>query len=171
MISVNWWTRLITIPQSYLTALGGTLYELDVNQFRLDLKDLEDGPGMPFPDTHEHRGEITISGDIYARSVQIINGYTVEFEDSSYRVKTVGANHNISDVQTLNRVQVITNNSGGLVRAGVDRVIGILEGDQEYRPTTYRILDKDTGAPLVSKDVTLVTPGDPDDGVDFTEPP
>jgi len=41
-ISVDWPTGVISVPQSYLTLISGSLYELDVDQFRLDLKDLED---------------------------------------------------------------------------------------------------------------------------------
>jgi hypothetical protein len=176
MISVNWWTQVISVPQSYLTSLGGDSYELDVDVFRLALKDLEDDEGMPFVDTHSHVGEITLAGVTYARFVEIINGYTIEFEDGTYEVNLVGANNNVIDVKVVNSVSVIANNSAGLVSVqGVDqatlqRVLDILEGDQEYRPATYRILDKGDQSELVSKDVTLVTPGTPSDGVDFTEP-
>jgi len=115
-ISIDWGTRVITIPQADLTPLGGTLYELNVNTFRLALKDLEDDPaGMSFPDTHKHNTEIVIGGITYARSVEIINGYTVTFEDGQYRVNLVGANNNIADVLNLNQVSVVPSNSGGLI--------------------------------------------------------
>jgi len=53
-ISVDWPTKVITIPQDYLIPIIGTLYELDTDQFRLDLKNLEDdsAEGMVWPDTH-----------------------------------------------------------------------------------------------------------------------
>jgi len=117
-ISIDWATKVITVPQSYLAALGGTLYELDVDVFRLDLKELESSPiGMTFPDTHRHVTQAVLSGVTYARIVEIINGYTVTFEDvgSPYRVRCVGANHNISDVQNLNDVSLIIGNAAGLV--------------------------------------------------------
>lgn len=115
-ISISWTTRVISVPQSYLTSLGGSLYELDVNQFRKDLKDEEDSDiGMAFPHTHNHNTELVLSGTTYARSFEIINGYTVTFENGSYSVKCTGANHNIADVKTVNSVSLIISNSSGLI--------------------------------------------------------
>jgi len=114
-ISIDWGTRVITIPQADLTPLGGTLYELNANTFRLWLKDLEDDTaGMSFPDTHRHNTEVTIAGITYARTVEIINGYTVTFQDGQYRVNIIGANNNITDVLNLNQVSVVPSNSAGL---------------------------------------------------------
>lgn len=114
-ISVDWDDRIILVPQSYLTPLGGGVYELDVSQFRLDLKDLEDDEiGMIFPDTHRHNTEVSLAGLILARVVEIINGYTVTFEDGQYAVNIVGANSNIADVTNVNQVSVRSFNSAGL---------------------------------------------------------
>ena len=121
-VTVNWGTKEIFVPQNYLTSLGGSLYQLDVDQFRLDLKALESSAaGMPFLDTHNHNTEIFLSGVTYARFVEIINGYTVTFEEviTPYRIKAVGANHNISDVQSLNNVSLIIGNSAGLQTFGL----------------------------------------------------
>lgn len=115
-ISVDWATKVISVPQSYLTALGGTDYELDVDQFRLDLKALEAGEtGICFPDTHRHVTETVIGGVTYSRFVEIINGYTVTFEDGSYSVNLTGANNNVQDVTNLNSVSIRSQNSAGLV--------------------------------------------------------
>jgi hypothetical protein len=117
MITIDWATRVINIPQSFLTFISPGLYELNVNTFRLALKDLEDDPeGMPFPDTHRHTGETTLSGVTYTRFFEIINGYTVTFENvgSHYTVRCVGANHNIADVLNFNDVNLIIGNSAGL---------------------------------------------------------
>lgn len=117
-ISINWATKVITVPQADLAPVAGTLFELDVDAFRLALKDIEDGEeGMSFPDTHRHNGQVTLSGVTYARSLEIINGFTVTFEDigSPYRVRCVGANHNIGDVQNLNNVSLVIGNSAGLI--------------------------------------------------------
>ena len=117
MITIDWGTKIINVPQSFLTPISGVLFELDVNAFRLALKDLEDSAeGMPFPDTHRHNTELVLSGTTYARSVEIINGYTVAFEDvgSHYTVRCVGANHNIADVLIFNDVNLIIGNSAGL---------------------------------------------------------
>lgn len=117
-ISINWGTRVITVPQSFLTFLSGTRYQLDVNAFRLALKDLEDSEdGMVKPDTHAHATQRTLSGVTYARQVEIINGYTVLFEDvgTPYTVVCTGANHNIGDVKVTNQVSLIIGNSAGLI--------------------------------------------------------
>jgi len=115
-ISINWATQVISVPQAYLTNLGGGIYELDVDQFRLDLKDIEDNAdGIVFLKTHNHNTQVTLSGTLFARSFEVINGYTIEFENGSYSVKCVGANHNIGDVKVVNSVSLIIGNSAGMV--------------------------------------------------------
>jgi len=117
---VDWGGKVIYIPKSYLTPIAGTLYEMNTDQFRKDLKALEAGEdGMPFPDTHRHNTEVTVSGVTYARTIEILNGYSVTFEDGQYSVRLAGSNNNFFDVQNgilnQNQVQVIPTNSGGLV--------------------------------------------------------
>lgn len=117
MISVNWGTKVIFVPQADLTFVSAGLYELNVNTFRLALKALEDDPtGIPYPDTHRHNTEVTLSGITYARIVEIINGYTITFEEtgSPYTVRLVGANHNITDVTNYGTVSLVSTNSAGL---------------------------------------------------------
>lgn len=119
MISIDWATRVITVPKADTVQIQAApeVRTYNVNTFRQELKDLEDDPdGMPFPDTHSHVTEITISGVTYTRFVEIINGYTVEFEDGQYTVVTTDANHNIGDVKVANQVSLTTNNSAGLVK-------------------------------------------------------
>lgn len=118
MISVDLTTFTIQIPQADLAFVGGSLYELDVNAFRLQLKDWEDGEiGMAQPVTHRHNTTLALSGTTYARSVEILAPYSITFEQLGppYRVRCVGANHNISDVQNLNGVSLIIGNSAGLI--------------------------------------------------------
>ena len=116
-ISVNWVTRIIFVPQSYLSFVSGSTYTLDTNQFRLDLKDLEDdaAEGMAYPDTHRHNLPVTLSGVIYSRILEFINGYQIEFEDGPYRVSLLQSNNNIGDVAIVNRVSIQVNNSAGLI--------------------------------------------------------
>lgn len=119
MVTINWLTRVILVPQSFLTLVSGVIYELDVDEFRLALKDIEDSEeGMPFPDTHRHNTEVVLSGVTYARTFEIINGYTVEFEDGAYTVRCAGANHNIGDVKVPNQVSLLIGNSAGLIVGG-----------------------------------------------------
>jgi len=142
------------VPKNYLTFISGVLYELDVDQFRLDLKDLEDNEeGMPFPDTHSHKTELTLSGVTYVRSVEIINNYTVEFEDGQYVVRCVGANHNIADVKVANQVSLIIGNSAGYIKietgvsgltqdesdqlAAIERVLGLVQENFRMKDQSY----------------------------------
>jgi hypothetical protein len=117
-VFVNWLNKIITIPQADLIPLGGERYRLDVDAFRLALKNIEDGEeGMSFEETHRHSTAATLSGVTYARQVEIINGYTVTFESTGtpYQVECVGANHNIADVKNVNDVSLIVGNSAGLI--------------------------------------------------------
>lgn len=121
-VSINWATRVITIPQADLAPVSAGLYELDVDTFRLALKDIEDGvDGISFPDTHRHNTQVTLSGVTYSRTFEVINGYTVTFQDtgSPYTVRCVGANHNIADVKNVNQVSLVIGNSGGLITVNV----------------------------------------------------
>jgi hypothetical protein len=118
-ITISWGSRIINIPQSYLTLLSGTRYQLDLDQFRLDLKDLEDSPeGIVFPTTHNHNTQVTLSGVTYARTLEIINGYTVTFQNTGtpYTVDCTGANHNLGDVTNFDGgMSLIVNNAAGLI--------------------------------------------------------
>ena len=125
-ITVTPGTKTIYIPQSYLTLLSGLgvgateVYELDVDELRLDLKDWEDSEeGMAEPNTHRHETESTISGVTYARKFVIHNGWITDFEDTGtpYIVSCTGAIHNVLDVTDLSggNVSISPNNAAGLI--------------------------------------------------------
>lgn len=115
-VTINHNTKVIYVPRSFLTFVSGTLYELDVNDLRLALKDLEDDEaGITLDDTHNHFTEVTLSGVTFSRTFEIINGYQVEFEDGQYTVRCIGANHNLADVKVPNQVSLLVGNSAGLV--------------------------------------------------------
>jgi len=117
-ISANYVTSVLTIPQADLTLVSGTLYELDAGDLHDWLKDLEDSEEhMPKSDTHIHTSEITLSGVTYARFVEIIAPWSLEFEDGAYTVNVVGGNTNVGDpaFRVENQVSVVANNSAGLV--------------------------------------------------------
>lgn len=119
MISIDWGTKIISVPKSYTSLISLTPFEtreLDIDQFRLDLRALEaEVPGMPNLRTHAHNTEIVLGDVTLARVIAIINGYTITFEDGSYAVNLVGANSNILDVTNLNTVQIRSTNSAGLI--------------------------------------------------------
>lgn len=118
-VSIDWGTRTIHVPKSYLQlvqSIPTEIYNMDLNQFRLSLRDLEDSDnGMAYLRTHNHNTTVVLSGITYARIVEIINGYTVTFEEGQYAVNLIGANSNVSDVTNVNSVSVRPNNSAGLV--------------------------------------------------------
>lgn len=146
-ISIAWATKIITIPQSYLTDLGGGVYELDTDQFRLDLKDLEDSEeGMPFPTTHNHNTTVTVGGVTLARVIEIINGYTITFEDGMYAVKLTGSNNNISDVSNVNSVSIRSANSAGLIQ--ISSGSGLSVDEQNMLLKVYQALALDPLNPV-----------------------
>jgi hypothetical protein len=92
------------------------VYELDVNTFRTNLNARQDDEdGIVFPTTHRHNTEVTVGGVVLARVVELINGYTITFENDTYAVSLVGANNNISNVMNLNTVSLRSANSAGLI--------------------------------------------------------
>lgn len=117
-ITVSWPTGVISVPKADMTLVQSTpieVRELDLNTFRLRLKDLEDdADGQVWATTHNHFTTITVGGVTLARVVEIINGYTVTFENGAYAVNLVGANSNIADVTNLNTVSIRAANSAGL---------------------------------------------------------
>jgi len=150
-LSVNWVTKVITIPQVYLEHIIGAYYKLDVNQFRLDLKDIEDSEeGMVFPDTHRHNTEVTVGGVTLGRVVEIINGYTITFEEGMYIVSLTGANNNIIDVTNLNYVSIRSANSAGLVTAGSAVT------DQDKTDIATKVWQSESGSTILTNVQTKV---------------
>lgn len=151
-ISIDWGnTYVISVPQADLTLVSGSLYELDVDAFRLELKSLEDDPaGMPYPRTHNHNTALTVAGTTFARTVEILSPYSVEFEDGQYSVRLVGANNNIFDVEAgilvQNQVQVIPTNSAGLITTVVGSGLSLAE--QQMLLELWQDRGFDSGNPL-----------------------
>ena len=119
-ITIAWGTKVISVPQADLIApISGNIYTLDLEAFRLALRALEASEeGMPFDVTHNHNSPVTVGGVTLAQVVELINGYTVTFEDGMYAVDIVGGNNNIADNVNVNQVGVRTNNTAGLVVSG-----------------------------------------------------
>ena len=117
-VYVDWGTKIIHIPRDdmfLVQSVPTEIRQLDVDVLHDRLKDLEDNvDGIAYVDTHSHNPSITISGAILAPVVEIINGYTVTFENGLYAVNLVAANTNVGDVTNVNFVSIRSSNSAGL---------------------------------------------------------
>ena len=97
-----------------------SIYEMDIDDFRATLNDLsDDAEGMPFDTTHQHVAPVSLGGVDLARVIEIINGYSITFEDGQYAVNLIGANSNIADKVNVNQVSIRSANSAGLVDSGL----------------------------------------------------
>ena len=114
-------TKVVSIPQSDLTLVTGTLYSLDTNQFRLDLKALISSETYIWmDDPHLHNTEVTVAGTTYARTISTIDNWSYTFiPDAQYSVRLEGSNNDFFDIEAgnlnQNQVQVIPTNSAGLI--------------------------------------------------------
>lgn len=117
-VTIDWPSQIIHVPRADLLLVQSVpteIRQMNLDNFRLALKSLEDDEeGIPWPTTHNHSSPVTVGGVTLARVVEIINGYTVTFEDGQYAVNLVGANSNVGDVVNVNQVSVRSANSAGL---------------------------------------------------------
>ena len=119
-MAIDWFTKVITIPQTDLTLVGGTLYEHDTEAFYLELKALEASEeGMPFFIAHDHNPPYSVAGITYARKFELIDNYSITYENGAYTVRLAGSNNNLFDVENgilnQNNVSVIGQNAAGLI--------------------------------------------------------
>ena len=138
-------TSVISVPQADLTLITGTLYEMDTDQFRKDVNDLLSSEAYIWkPVAYLHNGEVTVAGTTFARTLEFISPYSIQFTpDSQWSVRLAGSNNNIFDVENgilvQNQVQVIAQNSAGLVggEAGIaDAVWTKAVADSEFSDKT-----------------------------------
>lgn len=118
-ISVNWADKIINVPRNDMTLVQSSpteIREMDLNILHIVLRDLEDNvDGVSFDVTHNHFTPINVGGLTLARVVELINDYTITFEDGQYAVNLIGANSNVGDRVNVNQVSVRSFNSAGLV--------------------------------------------------------
>ena len=109
----------IYVPKADMTLLQASpteIRELDLETFRYALRDLEDDPdGRPWPKTHQHNTEVSLGGITFARIVEVLDPYSITFEDGQYAVQINGGNSNVGDKANVNQVSVRPNNSAGLI--------------------------------------------------------
>ena len=115
-ISVDWSSGppyLITIPQSDLTLVSGTRYQITVNTLWQLLRE--------FSETQEGIARIVTyrrtAATASTPAITEINDptYSCEFEDGLYSVDIIDGNTNFRDVEVKNQVSVGTNNTTGFI--------------------------------------------------------
>jgi len=120
-LTFDFLSKVVTVPQSDCVLVSGTIYTLDTNWFKNQLNtELSGEPHIWVEDIYTHNTQYIVAGVTYARSVQIINGWSVEFSpDAQWTVILEGSNNDIFDVAggilVQNQVQVIPTNSAGLI--------------------------------------------------------
>ena len=168
-ITVDWLNRIILVLRLDMAVVQAVPERraLDLNAFRLELKEIEGSEeGMPFVDMHRHNTPVVLAGVTYARSVEIINNFTVEFEDGQYGVVATGANSNVFDVVIDNQVAFLGNNSAGLIETAVsgltagealslELILKMIRNRRETNPGTgkQRIYDDDSVTVLIEGDL------------------
>lgn len=115
---------LITIPQSDLTWISGTRYQITVDYLWQLLRDYSDGEeGQVRPSTYRR---IPATASTPAITEFNDNYYACQFENGAYSVDIINGNSNFRDVEVKNTVSVGTNNNTGFV--GLDVWSEVLEG-------------------------------------------
>jgi hypothetical protein len=114
--TVNWITKVVSIPASDLVLVSGTRYRLEAPAFTAEIRRLE----WSFSDgfwaaqiLERDNTRFDFSGVDYAPFEKVINGYTIEFVGGMTRVDLLGSNCNIADVLIANGVTVVPSNSAG----------------------------------------------------------
>jgi len=122
-ISIDYATSIIFVPRADLVEIQNTpsfVYQLNLEWFYREVTDLQDDQsGSPYVDAAYNTAPVNVGGVLLARVIQIINGFSVEFEDGQYAVNLTGANTNLQDVAIVNQVSIRPNNSAGLQDLGV----------------------------------------------------
>jgi len=109
---LDWSTKVITVPKTELTHVSGTHHTITVDYWWQLLREANyNAEGMVF-DTMYNSIAPTASTP---RIVEVINGYTVQFENGLYSVEFINGNTNFRDVEIKNMVSVGTNNTTGFI--------------------------------------------------------
>lgn len=115
--SVDWTTKVITVPTSDLTLVSGTHYQLQMSAFLGEIRRLEAGftDGLWAPQILDHTNpKLDFAGTDYAGFDEVFNGYTLQFTGVATRVDLIGSNNNIIDVLIPTGVSIVSGNSQGL---------------------------------------------------------
>jgi hypothetical protein len=116
--SVNWTTKVVTIPLADMTLVSGSNYSLNTDDVWLELRRLEASPtdGLWTEQVIEYVNTQVLSGITYSAIVKMINGYTWDTDTTDKTISLLGYNSNLLDTFIPgDGVSVLANNSGGLI--------------------------------------------------------
>lgn len=114
--TVNWTTKVISIPLGDLTLISGSNYSLDASDFWLEVRRLEASPadGLWAEQALDFINTQILSGITYVPIVKLINGYTWDVASTNKNVSLIGPNSNLLDAFIPgNGISVLANNSAG----------------------------------------------------------
>lgn len=144
-LSWDFVNKIVTVPQSDCVLVSGTFYTLDTNWFKNELNaELSNETHIWVDDVYTHNTEVgPIAGTTFARTIQIINGWQVQFSpDAQWSVQLEGSNNDIwsigDGILVQNQVQVIPTNSGGLITGGAAGGGATAQEVWEYPMSTTR---------------------------------
>lgn len=119
VLTANWVTKIITVPKSELALISGTRYSITVDYWFQLLRELNASIQGVIETVSIPLYENTSPTTTTPRITDVINGYTVVFEDGLYSVEFTDGNTNIREVEIKNQVSVGTNNTSALINPTV----------------------------------------------------
>jgi len=119
--SINWLTKVVTVPLSDLTLISGTSYSMNVDFAHDEIRRLEweFADGLWAEHAIEYINSQVLSGLVYSPIVKMVNGYTWFVDTTDIVVSLLGSNTNFLDtfIPGLG-VSVLANNSAGKIISG-----------------------------------------------------
>lgn len=166
--SVNWLTKVVTIPKTDMALVQASpeIRELDLLAFWSEVHSIQEDEGITYPPIMRSNAPVTLAGVTYVRSVEVINGYAIEFENGSYQVNLTGANNNLLEARIQNQVSINASNSGGAVQIStgsglspeqdtmLTRLLDLAEADEELTASLATLRKRGTATVLLQKTVT-----------------
>jgi hypothetical protein len=119
--SVNWATKVVTVPLTDLTLISGSNYSLNTGDFWIEMRRLEASPedGLWTEQVIEYVNTQVLSGITYSAIVKLINSYTWNTDTTNKNIFLIGFNSNLLDTFIPGSgISVLANNSGGKIDAG-----------------------------------------------------
>ena len=118
MVYADWPNYIFHVPRADMALIQSVpteIRECNLNWLRLQILALEDDPeAMTFPTVFRHFPEVTLGSLTFAKVMEMLEPYTITFEDGQYAVDLTGANSNFGDRVNVNQVSVRSSNSAGM---------------------------------------------------------